>query len=74
MKRFEISIYWNFTEVCSLSSNSQQTSIGLDYALAASRRHATWTNDGIFHWRIYVPLGLDDLISYNGMLWLSRAM
>ena len=51
-----------FTEVCSLCSNWQWYSIGLDNGLAPNRRQAIiWTNADPIHWRIYAALGGDEL-------------
>ena len=54
---------WNFTEVCSLGSNWQCTSIGLDNGLAPNRRQVIiWTNAGLIYWPIYAAPGGDELI------------
>ena len=51
----------NFTEVCSLGSNWQQPSIGLDHGLALNRRQAIiWTNADPIHWSIYASIGGDE--------------
>ena len=52
---------WNFTEICSLGSNWQQSSAGSDDDLAPSRRQAIiWTNDDLFCWCIYTSLSLNE--------------
>ena len=57
---------WDFTEVCSfcsLGSNWQQPSIGLESGLAPNRRQANiWINVGPIHWHIYMVLGGDGSI------------
>ena len=39
-------------------SNQQDARIGLDTVMAWWRQAIIWTNDGLFHWCIYTPLGL----------------
>ena len=44
-------------------SNYQQPSFGLDNGLAPNRRQAIiWTNADLFHWRIYVAQGGEELL------------
>ena len=58
-------LYQNFTEVCSLGSNWQWSSIGLDNGLVPNRRQAIiWTNADQIDWRIYVALGGDELMHW----------
>ena len=53
-----------FTEVSSQCSNRQLPRNGLYTDLAPNRRQAIiWTNADPIHWRIYVALGRDELIS-----------
>ena len=48
---------------CSLGSNWQQFSIGLDNGLVTNRLQAIiWTIADPIHWRIYAALGGDELI------------
>ena len=57
-----MNFYENFTEVCSLGSDSQLTSIGSDNGLVPNRRQAIiWTNDGQFYRRIYASRSLNEL-------------
>ena len=59
---------YNFTEICSLKSNWQYHSIGLDNSSAPIRQQAIiWANDSLAYWRIYASLGLNDLanVAYN---------
>ena len=63
---FSNTFSWNFnsnlTEICSLGSNQQQSSIGSDNGLALIRQQAIiWANDGLAYWCIYRSLGLNEL-------------
>ena len=47
------------TEICSLGSNWQYSSIGSDNDFAQTRRQVViWTNDGIVYRLIYASLGI----------------
>ena len=52
----------NFTDLCSLESNWQSGSIGSDNGLVPNGRQAIiWSNEGMFYWRIYTSLDLNEL-------------
>ena len=56
-----LNIKQNFTEACSLGSDWQYCNIGSGIGSAPIRRQAIiWTNVGMFHWRIYASLGLNE--------------
>ena len=55
MLKFHLSLFLNVQQ--------QYSSIGPDDGLTPTRRQAIiWTNDGLVYWRIYAPLGLNELI------------
>ena len=57
-------LHKNFTAICSLGSNRHNGSIVSDDGLAPNRRQAIiWTNVDMLYWRIYAPLGLNELKS-----------
>ena len=54
----------NFTEICSLWSNWQHSSIGSDNGLAPNRRQTImWSYVGMLYWRTYASLGPNELSS-----------
>ena len=57
-KFFFLILIKKFTEDCSLGSNWQYHSIGLDNGLAPNRQQAIiWTNSDQTNWRVYAVLG-----------------
>ena len=49
-------------KICFREINKQESNIGSDNGLAPNRRQAIiLTNDGFVYWRIYPPVGLDEL-------------
>ena len=65
----------NFTELCSLGSNWQNSSIGSDNGLAPNRRQAIiCTNVYPVHWRMYAAIGGDELTHsfHNDQIWQAK--
>ena len=59
-----LSFKLNFTELCSLWSYWQYSSIGSNNGLVPNRRWAIiWANDSLACWCIYMSLGLNELRS-----------
>ena len=61
-----LNLKYDFTGTCSLGSNWQYGNISSYNGLAPNRRQAiSWSNVGMFYWRIYASFSLNDILSWK---------
>ena len=70
-----VGFWFNIIVICSHCPSSQDTLIGSAYNLASNRRQAImiWMNCGLVYWRVYTPLGLDELMLHQHMKSFKRS-